>query len=81
MTCIVNPQRFPTKKSLKERCEAVNRGEISTPAVAIADPSVVNPRRFYATDLREGEEVVVTNHPKRSWFAQVGRKGGKLYVK
>jgi len=26
--------------------------------------------------------VVVTNHPKRSWFAQVGRKvDGTLYVK
>jgi len=81
MTCIVSPQHFPTKKALKQRIEEINNSEWITPAVWIEDPSIVNPRAFFATNMKEGEEVVVTNHPKRSWFAQVGRKGGKLYVK
>lgn len=72
MTCIVTTCK--TKKELKERIARRER-------VAIADPSIVAPRFFYSDELKEGEEVVVTNHPKRSWFAQVGRRNGALYVK
>ncbi len=72
MTCIVD--RFKTKKALKE---AVERGE----HFWIFDPSIVAPRSFSSIQLKEGEEIVATNHPKRSWFAQIGRKAGKLYVK
>lgn len=74
MTCIVT--RYPTKKSLKE---AVARSPAS---VLIEDPSIVNPRMFTAADILPGELVFVTNHPKRSWFAQVGRsQAGQLVVK
>jgi len=72
MTCIV--QRFKTKKELREH--AARGGSFD-----IHDPSIFNERWFNSQALKEGEEVVVTNHPKRSWFAQVGRKGGRLYVK
>lgn len=75
MTCIVNPSRFPTKKSLKERI-------LSGGQVWIEDPSVNRPRSFLSSELQPGEKVTVTNHPKRSWFAQVGRDvDGTLYVK
>ena len=73
MTCIVSS---PTKKAFREAIKD-NAGEIW-----IEDPSIFRPRTFYASQLRPGEEVFVTNHPKRSWFAQVGRKAdGTLYVK
>jgi len=76
MTCIVSPHHFPTKKAL--RLWVMKDPEL----VEIVDPSIVSPRRFIASHLKLGEEVVVTNHPKRSWFAQVGRKvDGTLYVK
>lgn len=76
MTCIVNPNHFPSKKFLKE-CVTKDPG-----VVEIIDPSIINPRTFCVTHLQPGEEVVVTNHPKRSWYAQVGRKAdGTLYVK
>ena len=35
-------------------------------------------RTFIDTDIKEGENIVATNHPKRSWFAQITRKNGKL---
>ncbi len=72
MTCII--EGFKTKKDLIEH---LSNGY----AVIIYDPSIVAPRAFSTSELKEGEEIVATNHPKRSWFAQIGRKGGKIYVK
>lgn len=61
----------PTKKALRERLEATPE------TVNFSDPSFVNPFNkgmpFSALDLPEGYEFVCTNHPKRSWFAQVRR--------
>ena len=71
MTCIVN---FETKKSL---IQAVSNNE----EFFIEDPSFMNPRSFTSTELRDGEKIVVTNHPKRSWFAQLQRSNGILKVK
>ena len=82
MTCIINSTKYPTKKALKLAVaqDALLVGQ--RPQVYITDPSIVNPRFLPVTELHPGEEVVVTNHPKRSWFAQVGRKAdGTLYVK
>lgn len=76
MTCIVDAHRYPTKKRFKEMIAQ------SPGSVWIEDPSIFNPWTKTAVDIVRGEEVVVTNHPKRSWFAQVGRKAdGTLYVK
>jgi len=73
MTCIVD---YKTKKAFREAVMA-DPGK-----VWIDDPSIFRPWTKAAVDLESGEEVVVTNHPKRSWFAQVGRKrDGTLYVK
>jgi hypothetical protein len=64
MTCIV---QLPTKKALKERLT-------TNPArVYIDDPSIFNPRGFSAEEMKIGQREVVTNHPKRSWFAQIER--------
>jgi hypothetical protein len=64
MTCIV---QFPTKKAFKERV-------MSDPGrVYIEDPSIFQPRYFHAVDMAVWQREVVTNHPKRSWFAQITR--------
>lgn len=72
MTCIV--EGFPSKKSLKA---AIDQGEI----VFIKDPSIFAPRTFKASEIPEGKMEVVTNHPKRSWFASIEKKNGELIVK
>ena len=70
MTCVV--EGFKTKKALKEAAAAGRDFYIS-------DPSLFSPHSCMASELER--EVVVTNHPFRTWFAQVGRKNGKVYVK
>lgn len=76
MTCIVkNIIKYPTKKALRE---AVAAGEI----VSFEDPSIFNPRWFTTYTMAKGTTEVVTNHPKRSWFAQVTKDlNGKVVVK
>ena len=75
MTCIVSLTRYPTKKSLKE---AVLKGE----SIMIEDPSFINPRVFSTTEMAIGEVVVVTNHPKRSYFVELKKDvDGKIKVK
>lgn len=75
MTCIV--EGFKTKKALAERVKCF------TPTV---DPNldfyISNPSPFpagtyeyagMAGSMPVGKIVIVTNHPKRSWFAQIHR--------
>jgi len=64
MTMIVSLDRYPTKKSLKE---ALQRGE----NVMIEDPSIINPRVFSTNEMERGQKVIVTNHPKRSYFVEI----------
>jgi len=72
MTCIVKAtSKKEFKEAIKDKPERVR----------IEDPSVFAPRTFFATHIKEGETIYVTNHPKRSWFANVTRKKGKLIVK
>lgn len=65
MTCIVSPDVFTSKAALSERAESGN--------LWITDPSIFNPRTFNVKDLKVGESVVVTNHPKRTKFATIKR--------
>jgi len=74
MVCIVNNEWYPTKKKLKEIIETTNK------EVPIEDPSWINPRSFFSNEIKEGENVVVTNHPKRSYFATIKRVKGILKV-
>lgn len=74
MTMIV---QFPTKKALKEMAA-------SEPAlVHVQDPSFFDKPygEYFRLDvMKVGSKIVVTNHPKRSWFAQIERtdKGFKV---
>lgn len=75
MTCIVDASKFPTKKSLRQ---AILAREVIT----ITDPSLVNPRKFTTADMRPGQSELVTNHPKRSWFAQIVKlEDGRILAK
>lgn len=75
MTCIVDADMYGTKKSLRE---AVARDPGN---VYIEDPSIFAGSRgiFTAADITVGEGVVVTNHPKRSWFASIRRREDGSY--
>lgn len=42
-------------------------------SVTFGDPSIFSPRNVRATEMNIGEVLTVTNHPKRSWFAEVTR--------
>jgi hypothetical protein len=74
-----------TKKELREYAKLLNSG---TKYLGIdpllTDPSIHNPMRGGVTiplrEIFEGEVWIVTNHPKRSWFAKVERRMGKLLV-
>lgn len=70
MTMIV---QYPTKKAFKEAVAADPR------AVSVEDPSLMPSwckygPSFTLDTLRVGDSITVTNHPKRSWFAQVTRE-------
>ena len=71
MALIVNG--FKTKKELKEAVKAGIDFEIY-------DPSICNERCFYLRELKDNESIVVTNHPKRSWFTCIKKINGKLTV-
>lgn len=69
MTMIV--QAISTKKELKTRL-------LMGGNVRIEDPALMPEWRkygssFLATELPVGATIVVTNHPKRSWFAEIQR--------
>lgn len=73
MTCIVN---FKTKKQLKEHVATYGDVDIHDPSIF---QSYVGRARNY---IKSGRHCTVTNHPKRSWFAQlVINSQGKLMVK
>ena len=73
----------PTKKALKE---AVKEGRLN--AIRLENPSFFESNPFCGTlkELVEDSErtgvkvIVVTNHPKRSWFAQIKIVGDKVVV-
>jgi hypothetical protein len=75
MTCIVTG--FPTKKALREALAAGRTAYIT-------NPSVFPPSRFehegWTDSIPLGKTVIVTNHPKRSWFAQITRTEKGLKV-
>ena len=85
MTCIV--EGFKTKKALKDHCA---RMWDLNPLTRARDFYIINPSPFpagkfefngMALEMPEGKKVIVTNHPKRSWFAEIEAKGGRLVVR
>ena len=74
MVCIINPVKYSIRKKLKD---AIQLGE----DIQIEDPSIFNPRMFTTADMGRGEKIVVTNHPKRSYFCTIEKDiDGKLKV-
>lgn len=66
---------FPTKKAFKEAVEDTD-GD-----VWVDDPSIFSPVSGFVKDVvTEGRAIVVTNHPKRSWFAEVKLVNGQIKV-
>ena len=56
-----------TKKELKQKLQ-------ETPErISFEDPSIFAPKFLRAEEIPAGFKCVCTNHPKRSWFAQVER--------
>jgi len=77
MTCIIFNCR--TKGDLKKAADDVNKGKGTR--VYFEDPSIFNPRQDGTlASVKEGEHIVVTNHPRRSWFAEITRRRGLLVV-
>lgn len=78
MTHIVSPFSYKTKKAFKE---AIKNGDDPY----LADPSIVNPQSGRISELVTDETIVifVTNHPKRSWFAnlRLDARTGKIVVR
>jgi len=71
--------QFPTKKAFREAVEK------DPDKVFVTDPAVVNPVSgrvsvVLAALASRGEGLDVTNHPKRSWYANVQWHNGKIVV-
>ena len=74
MTHIVN---YPTKKAFKEAVETLN-GMVYCNDPSIFAGSCSGTVKYI---LEQKAYFTVTNHPKRSWFAEVSLKNGKVIVK
>jgi hypothetical protein len=75
MTCTVDPDKFPTKKSFRQAL-------LAREDITITDPSVFEPRVFTTADMQPGQSEFVTNHPKRSWLAQLVKlQDGRILAK
>lgn len=67
---------FKTKKEFKEAIST------NPKMVWLDDPAVIGAVSGYANEVvKEGGIVFVTNHPKRSWYAQVTRREGRYKIK
>ena len=78
------------KKDLVDMAKAWNaakdkHAEMGKPfeqrGVYFNDPSIFDPRDYTFASLPESTTITCTNHPKRSWFATVEKRDGKIIVK
>lgn len=75
MTHIANPMRYKSKKAFREAVA------LDPSRVYLDDPSLFNPVSGSVEDIvKVLGSFAVTNHPKRSWFAAVNLKNGKVVV-
>ena len=81
MTYIANPSKYPSKKKLKEAIKE------DPTKVYLEDPSIVGNFSGMVSDIMKHKSpITVTNHPKRSWFAEIkiadkGKYKGQIVVK
>lgn len=75
MPHIVSPSRYPSKKAFKEAVAA------DPSKVYVEDPSFFSPVSGTVVEvLEKAGGFTVTNHPKRSWFAAVNKRGERIVV-
>lgn len=75
MTHIVNPSMYPSKKAFKEAVK--NHPH----RVMIHDPDLFNPiEGSVEYVMSKRSTITVTNHPKRSWFAQITKNDKGIKV-
>ncbi len=81
MTLQVNIKKYPTKKKFKEAV-------LNDPTkVFLNDPSIFQNATGFVSDIMTyRDSITVTNHPKRSWFAEVkiakrGKYKGQIVVR
>ncbi len=66
---------YATKKAFREAVA------INPDAIWLDDPAVINPISGSVEEiLKQADEICVTNHPKRSWYARVYKRGGRIHV-
>lgn len=90
MTIIVS--NCASKKELKLAARDLNSGAVRKDSTHLSwepvfqDPSIFpgainHGEEFRMSDMAEGTSFICTNHPKRSWFAEVTREAaGKFKV-
>lgn len=70
---------YKTKKQFREAVEK------DASNVLIIDPSIYQPvnggQPFPVSALESDDKIYVTNHPKRSWYAEVYKKAERVVVK
>ena len=75
MTHIVSPSVYKSKKAFKEAAAK------APDLVYVYDPSIFNPVSGNIVEVARAKgSFVVTNHPKRSWFAKVDYVNHKVKV-
>lgn len=77
MTWII--ERCKTKKLLKIYAQRINAGEFIGMAT-VYDPSPISQGGYFILEDLPTGDYVVTNHPKRSWFAKIAKRDGQLKV-
>lgn len=66
---------FKTKKAFKEAVDT------NSSDVFLRDPSLFYPTSGSVSEIMKKESLItVTNHPKRSWFAEVKKVNGEIKV-
>lgn len=69
MTAIA-PSKFPTKKALRE---AASAGSPEFAETVFENPTPWGSERLVPANMKPGDCFVCTNHPRRTWFAEVKR--------
>jgi hypothetical protein len=81
MPLIADPNKYPSKKKFKEAVKE------DPSKVFLNDPSIVGNSTGYVSEIiKHKNPFTVTNHPKRTWFAEVkiserGKYKGQIVVK
>jgi len=71
---------FHTLPYIKTKAE-FKRRVLNGESIFLRDPSLFATASTYAHQIDRGRSVLVTNHPKRSWFAKVKKNAnGNLEI-